>query len=111
MSALTTGKLANAAGVGIDTVRFYARAGLIDRPQPITRAQIFPGRISATPKAATMANTRPTWAVARGRCRTAQAARAIRLPPGRIRAIAAYGPSSRSALESRPATFNLEVRQ
>jgi MerR family copper efflux transcriptional regulator len=33
MSTLTIGKLANAAGVGIDTVRFYERAGLLNRPQ------------------------------------------------------------------------------
>ena len=32
MSTLTIGKLANAAGVGIDTVRFYERAGLLNRP-------------------------------------------------------------------------------
>jgi len=30
---MTIGKLAHAAGVGIDTVRFYERAGLLDRPQ------------------------------------------------------------------------------
>jgi DNA-binding transcriptional MerR regulator len=33
MSTLTIGKLANAAGVGIDTVRFYERAGLLNKPQ------------------------------------------------------------------------------
>ena len=33
MSPLTIGKLANAAGVGIDTVRFYERAGLLNKPQ------------------------------------------------------------------------------
>jgi MerR family copper efflux transcriptional regulator len=33
MSALTIGKLAHAAGVGIDTVRFYERAGLLDKPR------------------------------------------------------------------------------
>ena len=33
MSTLTIGKLANAAGIGIDTVRFYVRVGLLNRPQ------------------------------------------------------------------------------
>jgi MerR family copper efflux transcriptional regulator len=33
MSTLTIGKLANAAGVGIDTVRFYERAGLLNKPR------------------------------------------------------------------------------
>lgn len=33
MGKLTIGKLANAAEVGIDTVRFYERAGLLKRPQ------------------------------------------------------------------------------
>jgi Hg(II)-responsive transcriptional regulator len=33
MSTLTIGKLANAAGVGIDTVRFYERAGLLNEPR------------------------------------------------------------------------------
>jgi len=32
MSTLTIGKLASAAGVGIDTVRFYERAGLLNKP-------------------------------------------------------------------------------
>lgn len=32
MSTLTIGKLASAAGVGVDTVRFYERAGLLDKP-------------------------------------------------------------------------------
>jgi Hg(II)-responsive transcriptional regulator len=32
MEKLTIGKLANAAGVGIDTVRFYERAGLLKEP-------------------------------------------------------------------------------
>lgn len=32
MDKLTIGKLAEAAGVGIDTVRFYERAGLIRKP-------------------------------------------------------------------------------
>lgn len=32
MSTLTIGKLADAAGVGIDTVRFYERAGLLKKP-------------------------------------------------------------------------------
>lgn len=35
MQALTIGKLAKAAGVGIDTVRFYERAGLLP-PAPRT---------------------------------------------------------------------------
>ena len=33
MGTLTIGKLANAADVGIDTVRFYERAGLLKKPQ------------------------------------------------------------------------------
>ena len=33
MSTLTIGKLAGAAGVGIDTVRFYERAGLLNKPR------------------------------------------------------------------------------
>ena len=33
MTAITIGKLARAAGVGIDTVRFYERAGLLNKPQ------------------------------------------------------------------------------
>lgn len=33
MNALTIGKLAREAGVGIDTVRFYEREGLLPRPQ------------------------------------------------------------------------------
>jgi len=33
MSTLTIGKLANAADVGIDTVRFYERAGLLNKPR------------------------------------------------------------------------------
>jgi MerR family transcriptional regulator, copper efflux regulator len=33
MGTLTIGKLANAAGVGVDTVRFYERAGLLKKPQ------------------------------------------------------------------------------
>ena len=33
MGKLTIGKLATAAGVGIDTVRFYERAGLLKKPQ------------------------------------------------------------------------------
>jgi DNA-binding transcriptional MerR regulator len=33
MQKLTIGKLASAAEVGIDTVRFYERAGLLKRPQ------------------------------------------------------------------------------
>jgi MerR family copper efflux transcriptional regulator len=33
MSTLTIGKLAHAAGVRIDTVRFYERAGLLNKPQ------------------------------------------------------------------------------
>jgi len=32
MSALTIGRLASAADVGIDTVRFYERAGLLKKP-------------------------------------------------------------------------------
>jgi len=32
MGALTIGKLAEAAGVGIDTVRFYERTGLLKKP-------------------------------------------------------------------------------
>jgi Hg(II)-responsive transcriptional regulator len=32
MSTLTIGKLAAAAGVGVDTVRFYERAGLLRKP-------------------------------------------------------------------------------
>jgi len=32
MQSLTIGKLAAAAGVGIDTVRFYERAGLLKKP-------------------------------------------------------------------------------
>ncbi len=33
MTTLTIGKLASAAGVGVDTVRFYERAGLLNRPR------------------------------------------------------------------------------
>jgi Hg(II)-responsive transcriptional regulator len=33
MGKLTIGKLASAAEVGVDTVRFYERAGLLKRPQ------------------------------------------------------------------------------
>jgi Hg(II)-responsive transcriptional regulator len=33
MGTLTIGRLAHAAGVGIDTVRFYERAGLLKKPQ------------------------------------------------------------------------------
>ena len=33
MSTLTIGKLANVADVGIDTVRFYERAGLLNKPR------------------------------------------------------------------------------
>ncbi len=33
MGILTIGKLATAAGVRIDTVRFYERAGLLKKPQ------------------------------------------------------------------------------
>jgi MerR family copper efflux transcriptional regulator len=33
MRRLTIGKLASAAEVGVDTVRFYERAGLLKRPQ------------------------------------------------------------------------------
>src|SRR5215469_11514296 len=33
MGTLTIGKLASAADVGIDTVRFYERAGLLKKPQ------------------------------------------------------------------------------
>ena len=33
MSTLTIGKVADAAGVGIDTVRFYERAGLLNKPR------------------------------------------------------------------------------
>ena len=33
MGKLTIGKLATAAEVGVDTVRFYERAGLLKRPQ------------------------------------------------------------------------------
>jgi MerR family copper efflux transcriptional regulator len=33
MQKLTIGKLASAAKVGVDTVRFYERAGLLKRPQ------------------------------------------------------------------------------
>jgi hypothetical protein len=33
MGTLTIGKLAKAAEVGIDTVRFYERAGLLKKPQ------------------------------------------------------------------------------
>ena len=33
MATLTIGRLANAAKVGIDTVRFYERAGLLRKPQ------------------------------------------------------------------------------
>jgi len=32
MSSLSIGQLANAAGVGVDTVRFYERAGLLRTP-------------------------------------------------------------------------------
>lgn len=32
MSALTIGKVADQAGVGVETVRFYEREGLIDEP-------------------------------------------------------------------------------
>ena len=31
-SALTIGKLANAAGVGVETIRFYEREGLLPKP-------------------------------------------------------------------------------
>jgi MerR family copper efflux transcriptional regulator len=33
MSGMTIGRLATAAGVGIDTVRFYEREGLLPRPR------------------------------------------------------------------------------
>lgn len=33
MSALTIGKVAGKAGVGVETVRFYERRGLIERPR------------------------------------------------------------------------------
>ncbi len=32
MSAITTGELAKAAGVGVETVRFYERKGLLEAP-------------------------------------------------------------------------------
>lgn len=32
MNAMTIGKLAEAVGVGVETIRFYERRGLIDQP-------------------------------------------------------------------------------
>src|SRR5215831_1415295 len=63
-------------------------------PRPLIRAehtgtQRFPGRISATPKVATIASTRPKCAATRGWWRKLHAASAIKLPPGSTRAIAA----------------------
>ncbi len=35
MSRFTIGKVAEAAGVGVETIRFYERRGLIDQPKPL----------------------------------------------------------------------------
>lgn len=40
MSALTIGKLANEGGVGVETVRYYQRRGLLDTPE---RADLYGG--------------------------------------------------------------------
>lgn len=40
MTALTIGKLADAGGVGVETVRYYQRRGLLDQPD---RAGIYGG--------------------------------------------------------------------
>ena len=37
MSGLTIGKLANSAGVGVETVRFYERKGLLAQPERPSR--------------------------------------------------------------------------
>ena len=42
MSALTIGRLANAAGVGIDTVRFYERAGPLNKPRRTASGDVSP---------------------------------------------------------------------
>ena len=44
MQGLTIGKLAASAGVGVETVRFYERKGLIDRPaRPAGGSRLYPG--------------------------------------------------------------------
>jgi len=40
MAALTIGKLASAGGVGVETVRYYQRRGLLDTPE---RADLYGG--------------------------------------------------------------------
>ena len=59
------------------------------RGRPVdTGPQMFPGKISAAPKAATTSDRRPNGTVEWGRCRKAHAASAIKLPPGSSSAIA-----------------------
>jgi len=43
MSALTISQLARAGGVGVETVRFYQRKGLLEDPRPASRISV-PGR-------------------------------------------------------------------
>ncbi len=38
MTRFTIGKVAEAAGVGVESIRFYERRGLIDQPSPIKSA-------------------------------------------------------------------------
>ncbi|WP_040768411.1 MerR family transcriptional regulator, partial [Novipirellula maiorica] len=35
MAGFTIGKVAKASGVGVETIRFYQRSGLINEPTPI----------------------------------------------------------------------------
>jgi MerR family mercuric resistance operon transcriptional regulator len=40
MSALTISQLAHAGGVGVETVRFYQRKGLLEDPRPASRVSV-----------------------------------------------------------------------
>lgn len=46
MSGFTIGKVATASGVGVETVRYYQRRGLIEEPRPLaTSFREYPGSV------------------------------------------------------------------
>jgi hypothetical protein len=63
--------------------------------------QVLPGRMMETASTATSTTPRPSQGVNPGPCLRLNKASAIRLPPGSMSAIAAYGPSSRNELARR----------
>lgn len=43
MSKLTIGKVAESAGVGVETIRFYERRGLVEQPKKLGGFREYPG--------------------------------------------------------------------